>query len=91
MAWMWWLLAPVASTLLGALWLWRPTLPAGARRRWRAAAPIAEHRRFLDALPGADRADGDRAEASNVLLLPGSAAPSNAAADPLTGVEASAS
>jgi hypothetical protein len=79
MAWMWWLLAPVGSTLLGAVWLWRPTLPARARRRWRPAAPMAEH------------ADPDRTAASNVVLLPGPSARSNSATDPLTDSAASAS
>lgn len=51
MAWLWWLLAPVASTLIGSLVLtvraaWEP----GHRRRRFRSNPIAEHQALLDAL-----------------------------------------
>jgi hypothetical protein len=49
MAWMWWLLAPVASTALGAIVIWWRT-PAEAGRRLRRADAISEHQALLRAL-----------------------------------------
>lgn len=55
MAWMWWLLAPVASTVLGAsvIW-WRAAHESGSSGRARDA--MTEHQDLLRALqrPGAD-------------------------------------
>ncbi|MDQ2838472.1 MAG: hypothetical protein M3Y89_13835 [Actinomycetota bacterium] len=50
MAWMWWLLAPVVSTVIGAtlLW-WRARREIGAPGRVRDA--MSEHRSMLAALP----------------------------------------
>ncbi|MEO7263217.1 MAG: hypothetical protein ABI047_18490 [Jatrophihabitantaceae bacterium] len=49
MAWMWWLLAPVASTGLGAAVIWwrAPTLTG---HRLRRADPVSEHQALLRAL-----------------------------------------
>ncbi|HEU5271418.1 MAG TPA: hypothetical protein VFU36_15940 [Jatrophihabitans sp.] len=51
MAWLWWLLAPVASTLLGGLVLTvRAAAEPGHRLRRLRKDPMAEHRALLDAL-----------------------------------------
>jgi len=51
MAWLWWLLAPVASTLLGGLILMlRAAADPGHRAARRRTDPIAEHRALLAAL-----------------------------------------
>ncbi|HEX8093627.1 hypothetical protein [Jatrophihabitans sp.] len=49
MAWVWWLLAPVASTALGAIVIWWRT-PAETGRRRRRADAISEHQALLRAL-----------------------------------------
>lgn len=49
MAWMWWLLAPVASTGLGAAVIWWQT-PAQTGRRLRRADAMSEHQALLRAL-----------------------------------------
>jgi hypothetical protein len=49
MAWVWWLLAPVASTALGAVVIWWRT-PTEAGRRLRRADAISEHQALLRAL-----------------------------------------
>jgi hypothetical protein len=49
MAWVWWLLAPVASTGLGAIVIWWRT-PAEAGNRRRRADAISEHQALLRAL-----------------------------------------
>ncbi|MEO6504040.1 MAG: hypothetical protein ABIQ09_19295 [Jatrophihabitantaceae bacterium] len=49
MAWMWWLLAPVASTGLGAAVIWWRT-PIKAGRRLRRADAMSEHQALLQAL-----------------------------------------
>ncbi|MFL6162744.1 MAG: hypothetical protein ACJ74U_11010 [Jatrophihabitantaceae bacterium] len=55
MAWLWWLLAPVASTLLGALWLrMRARFEVGRRP---ARDAMAEHRALLTALSPAGAAE----------------------------------
>ncbi|MGI8666430.1 MAG: hypothetical protein ACR2N4_10420 [Jatrophihabitans sp.] len=47
---MWWLLAPVASTLAGAALIgWRGRLETG--RAGHGRDPMREHRALLDALP----------------------------------------
>jgi hypothetical protein len=47
MAWLWWLLAPVASTALGALVSWW----RGTDARWpRRTDPVSEHQALLQAL-----------------------------------------
>lgn len=50
MAWMWWLLAPVASTAIGAtvIW-WRAWRERSAG--WRRSGAMSEHRALLRALP----------------------------------------
>jgi DNA-binding FadR family transcriptional regulator len=51
MAWLWWLLAPVASTLLGGLVLMlRAAAEPGRRAARRRTDPVAEHRALLAAL-----------------------------------------
>jgi len=51
MAWLWWLLAPVASTLLGGLILMlRAAAEPGRRAARRRTDPVAEHRALLAAL-----------------------------------------
>jgi hypothetical protein len=50
MAWMWWLLAPAGSTVVGAMLLWWRAETDGRQRRWRRRSPIAEHHALLDAL-----------------------------------------
>jgi len=49
MAWVWWLLAPVASTALGAIVIWWRT-PTESGHRLRQADAIAEHQALLRAL-----------------------------------------
>jgi len=49
MAWVWWLLAPVASTVLGAIVIWWRT-PTETARRLRRADAISEHQALLRAL-----------------------------------------
>jgi hypothetical protein len=49
MAWLWWLLAPVASTGLGAVAIWWRT-PTETGRRLRRPDPVSEHRALLRAL-----------------------------------------
>jgi hypothetical protein len=49
MAWLWWLLAPVASTGLGAVVIWWRN-PAGDARRLRGADAVTEHQALLRAL-----------------------------------------
>ena len=49
MAWVWWLLAPVASTVLGAVVIWWRT-PTETARRLRRADAISEHQALLRAL-----------------------------------------
>jgi|GEM_PF-3339541 len=49
MAWLWWLLAPVLSTALGAMAIWWRA--AGERgRRFRRSDPVSEHQALLRAL-----------------------------------------
>ncbi|HST49517.1 hypothetical protein [Jatrophihabitans sp.] len=49
MAWLWWLLAPVVSTALGAVAIWwRAAGETG--RRFRRADPVSEHQALLRAL-----------------------------------------
>jgi hypothetical protein len=56
MAWMWWLLAPVASTLTGAalLW-WRSWLEPGSPSR--SSAAMREHQAVLQTLSRLQPAD----------------------------------
>jgi len=56
MAWVWWLLAPVASTVVGAgvIW-WRARAEAG--KPLRGSDSIAEHQALLRALASAPAAD----------------------------------
>ncbi len=49
MAWMWWLLAPVASTAVGAAVIWWRT-PAEGGRRFRRADAMSEHQALMRAL-----------------------------------------
>jgi len=49
MAWLWWLLAPVASTGLGAVVIWWRG-PTGASRRLRRTDAVTEHQALLKAL-----------------------------------------
>ena len=49
MAWMWWLLAPVASTGLGAVVIWWRT-PVQTGRRLRRMDAMSEHQALLRAL-----------------------------------------
>jgi hypothetical protein len=49
MAWMWWLLAPVASTALGAIVIWW-RMPTESGRRLRRTDAISEHQALLRAL-----------------------------------------
>jgi hypothetical protein len=56
MAWMWWLLAPVASTGLGAAVIWWRT-PTGAGRRFRRTDAMSEHQALLRALAQPPSAD----------------------------------
>jgi hypothetical protein len=49
MAWVWWLLAPVASTVLGAIVIWWRT-PTETGRRLHRADAISEHQALLRAL-----------------------------------------
>jgi hypothetical protein len=49
MAWLWWLLAPVASTGVGAVVIWWRN-PAGPERRLRRADAVTEHQALLRAL-----------------------------------------
>jgi len=49
MAWVWWLLAPVASTGVGAGVIWWRT-PAVAGRRLRRSDAVSEHQALLRAL-----------------------------------------
>ena len=49
MAWMWWLLAPVASTGLGAVVIWWRT-PVRTGRRLRRTDAMTEHQALLRAL-----------------------------------------
>jgi hypothetical protein len=49
MAWVWWLLAPVASTAVGAIVIWWRT-PTEASRRLHRADAISEHQALLRAL-----------------------------------------
>jgi hypothetical protein len=51
-AWLWWLLAPVATTSAGALLLWWRAWSAPSGRRLPAARAMAAHRAMLAALPG---------------------------------------
>jgi hypothetical protein len=55
MAWVWWLLAPVASTALGAIVIWWRS-STGTGHRLRRADPIAEHQALLRALEHEPRA-----------------------------------
>jgi hypothetical protein len=49
MAWLWWLLAPVLSTVLGAVAIWwRAAGETG--RRFRRTDPVSEHQALLRAL-----------------------------------------
>lgn len=49
MAWLWWLLAPVVSTALGAVAIWwRAAGDTG--RRFRRPDPVSEHQALLRAL-----------------------------------------
>jgi hypothetical protein len=86
MAWMWWLLAPMGSTALGALVLWLRTLALAQPGRWRRVGAIGEHHRLLDALGPTTSA----AEPSNVLLVAAPAA-AGAQSEPVTELGASAS
>jgi hypothetical protein len=49
MAWLWWLLAPVASTGVGAVAIWWRN-PAGAGRRLHRTDAVTEHQALLRAL-----------------------------------------
>jgi hypothetical protein len=82
MAWMWWLLAPVATTAFGALVLWFRALTAGRPSRWRRVGAIGEHHRLLDALGLAHPAPAP----TNVILVASAAE----AAEPVTDLEVSA-
>jgi hypothetical protein len=66
MAWVWWLLAPVASTVLGTIVIWWRT-PTERGRRLRRADAISEHQALLRAL------------AQQQPLGPGSSVPAQAA------------
>jgi hypothetical protein len=69
MAWLWWLLAPVASTLLGGLVLMvRAASEPGRRAGRRRSDPIAEHRALLAALAQHHRV-GESAEPTSVRVL----------------------
>jgi hypothetical protein len=63
MAWVWWLLAPVASTALGAIVIWWRT-PTETGRRLRRADAISEHQALLRAL--AQTPSGDSGGARQV-------------------------
>jgi hypothetical protein len=65
MAWVWWLLAPVASTALGAVVIWWRT-PAESGHRLRRADGISEHQALLRAL---------EQESPAATSLPGSTLP----------------
>jgi hypothetical protein len=49
MAWLWWLLAPVVSTALGAVAIWWRAAGENGRR-FRRPDPVAEHQALLRAL-----------------------------------------
>ncbi|MDQ1740718.1 MAG: hypothetical protein QOE53_2370 [Pseudonocardiales bacterium] len=49
MAWVWWLLAPIASTMLGAIVIWWRS-PTETGNRLRRADAISEHQALLHAL-----------------------------------------
>jgi hypothetical protein len=66
MAWLWWLLTPVVSTLLGALVLRLRSRSEAGRRPSRDA--IAEHRAFLAAFAQPDHA---HPEPVTILVLDG--------------------
>ncbi|HTZ45410.1 MAG TPA: hypothetical protein VMB79_16235 [Jatrophihabitans sp.] len=66
MAWLWWLLAPVASTVVGAVAL---ALRASATSGSTGRDPIAEHRALLAALP--QPKDGEPEPVTMLVIEPG--------------------
>jgi hypothetical protein len=55
--WLWWLAAPLLTTLLASVWVWwrgRPRRSASSRQT------IARHRSYLDALGRPPRGDRPR-------------------------------
>jgi hypothetical protein len=56
MAWVWWLLAPVASTVIGTAVIWWRA-PATAGKRLGGPDPIAEHQALLRVLAQGAAAD----------------------------------
>jgi hypothetical protein len=69
MAWLWWLLAPVASTLLGGLILMlRAAAEPGHRAARRRTDPVAEHRALLAALARHHR-EAQAGEPASVRVL----------------------
>jgi hypothetical protein len=57
MAWVWWLLAPVASTAVGAVVIWWRA-QGGVGKRLRGSDPVAEHQALLRALAHGPLAHG---------------------------------
>jgi hypothetical protein len=70
MAWAWWLLAPVLSTVTGGLALWWHGRSESGGSMLRPGIAIAEHRALLDALA---RPGETQAPPVNMVLLPTSA------------------
>jgi hypothetical protein len=66
MAWVLWLLAPVASTALGAIVIWWRT-PTETGRRLRRADAISEHQALLRALEQQSPSGGSSAETSQLV------------------------
>ncbi|MCW2538828.1 MAG: hypothetical protein JWN95_553 [Frankiales bacterium] len=68
MAWMWWLLAPVAATVIAAalVWLWT----RWDRQRDARRDPMAAHQALIAAFAPIGRGEHSQLPPSNLTVLP---------------------
>lgn len=70
MAWLWWLLAPVAVSVVGAIVLWWWGTGAPRSSVWTRNSVMTEHQALLSALTRHVAEDPRYSEPVNLLLLP---------------------
>ena len=70
MAWLWWLLAPIAVSVVGAIVLWWRGIGEPRSSAWTRSSVMAEHHALLAALTRHVVEDPRYGEPVNLRLLP---------------------